>query len=40
MSALSQRMDNAMVLRGLADKTREAHLTATGSPLDLLELPH
>ena len=26
MSALSQRMDNAMVLRGLADKTREAYL--------------
>jgi hypothetical protein len=26
MSALSQQMDNAMVLRGLADKTREAYL--------------
>jgi len=26
MSALSQKMDNAMVLRGLADKTREAYL--------------
>ena len=26
MSTLSQQMDNAMLLRGFADKTREAHL--------------